>query len=472
MKSVIVELRNGYASVLSDDGCIVKIKDNNYEIGQVIQMINQRKGTVKKLATFAASAAAILVLGVSTWAYASPYSYVSLDVNPSIQFVLNRFDRVLSIKSVNDDGEEVLQEIKLENLKNKTIVQAINQTLDQISQLGYLSDNASAGIVITTSGKNMDKADELAIEIKDEVEDELNETYSTASVEVFSVGLERVEAARELGVTPGKLNLVEKLIAISNDVESANLQEWLDKPVKDIMKATKAYRKAIAVTGSAITIEGIDGDDLLSDKEAKKATKEADKAAKEADKSAKKADKAADKAVKEADKVARDAAKAIDKAGRNVDKIAEKENNNKSTNAAETEAKKAAKEAEKAIKEAAKETEMAARKSANEAQKAAKDAGKAAKDANLAAKKAKKAEKQNDDKSTKAAETEAKKAAEKAEKAANEALKALQDTKVNDIISIPNDKSDRSNGQANDNKNNNSNNNNGNNSGNGKGPKK
>lgn len=214
----------------------------------------------------------------------------------------------------------LLQEIKLDNLKNKTIVQAINHTLNQISELGYFSDETTAGIVITTSNKDMDKADEIALEIKEEIEDEITETYDTASVEVYSVGLERVEAAKELGVTPGKLNLVEKLIASSNDAESINLEQWLDKPVKDIMKATKAYRKAISVTGSAIIIEDIEEDDFLSDKEAKKAAKEADKAAKEAQ-----------KAAKDADKAAKDAKKA------------EKDNNDKSTKAAEAEAKTALK---------------------------------------------------------------------------------------------------------------------------------
>lgn len=470
MKAVILEIRNGYASVLSDDGCIIKIKNSNYEIGQVIQMTKQKNGAIKKLATFAASAVAVLVLGVSTWAYASPYSYVSLDVNPSIEFVLNRFDRVLSIKSVNDDGEEVLQEIKLSNLKNKTIIEAINHTLSQISELGYISDDSNAGIVITTSGKNMDKADELALEIKEEVEDEIVENYDTASIEVYSVGLERVEAARELGVTPGKLNLVEKLIASSNDSESINLEEWLDKPVKDIMKATKAYKKAITVTGSAITIEEIEEDDFLSNKEAKKASKQAEKAAKEAEKAAKEADKAAEKAAKEADKVAKKAAKAIEKAAKEAEKIVikEKAEENKQT--------------EKAIKEAAKEAEKAAKEAAKEAERAAKEANKAAKDAEKAAKETKKAVKENDDKSTKAAESEAKKAAKEAEKAAREALKALENTKDNDIDPIINDISgqegnteskDKSKGQANNNSNNNnSNKGNSNNSGKGNGPKK
>ena len=88
--------------------------------------------------------------------------------------------------------------------------------------------------------------------------------------------MERVEVARELGVTPGKLNLVEKLISSSDGSESINLEEWLDKPVKDIMKATIENRKSRAVTGSAIIIEDTKAIEK-ADREVAKAKEKADK---------------------------------------------------------------------------------------------------------------------------------------------------------------------------------------------------
>jgi hypothetical protein len=54
-----------------------------------------------------------------------------------------------------------------------------------------------------------------------------------------AVGLERVEEAKELGITPGKLNLIEKLIESSEDPESVTKEDWLDKSVKEIMEQTK-----------------------------------------------------------------------------------------------------------------------------------------------------------------------------------------------------------------------------------------
>ena len=40
MKSVVVEIKAGYAAVLSEDGCISKVKDKNYIVGQVIEIKN------------------------------------------------------------------------------------------------------------------------------------------------------------------------------------------------------------------------------------------------------------------------------------------------------------------------------------------------------------------------------------------------------------------------------------------------
>jgi hypothetical protein len=245
MKAVVVEIRDKFAAVLSDDGRIVKITNKNYEIGQVIEMKTQTIPKTRKLAVWAASFIAVVTLcGASAWAYFTPYSYVSLDVNPSVEYSLNRFDIVLDAEAVNDDGEEILNEIKVENLKNQPIKQAISETIEQISENGYFDDDTEGGIVIATSCNNNEKAEELAEELQLKAEEQIQENGNNVVVEVISVGYERVLNARELGVTPGKLNLVEKLKASSSDPDSIDIEEWLNKPVKEIMKATKENRKS------------------------------------------------------------------------------------------------------------------------------------------------------------------------------------------------------------------------------------
>ncbi len=292
MKAVVVELKNNRAAVLSDNGCVVTVKNNGYEIGQVIQMTDSRIQLSKKIAVFAASAAAFVVLGTGAWAYATPYSYVSVDVNPSIEYTINRFDRVLSVKAVNDDGEEILQEIALEDLENQTIQNAILRTVEQITAAGYFSGTTEGGIVITTASENVDKAEELATDLQQVVEEEVTQAEEDVVVEAYSVGLERVEEARELGVTPGKLNLVEKLQASLADPDAVNIEEWLTKSVKEIMKATKDNRKVSVVSGAAITMDekAIDKASKEEAKEEKRQERDEAKQQKDEEKSIKKSE--------------------------------------------------------------------------------------------------------------------------------------------------------------------------------------
>jgi hypothetical protein len=244
MKAIVVELKNDFAAVLSDDGCITTVKNKNYEVGQTIQLSKAGAHLYfqlhRKICVFAASAvAATVILATGTWAYASPYTYVSLDINPSIEYTVNRFDRVLKIKAMNDDGEELLHGT---DFVNKSISTAFSATIEQLTEAGYLNDKADNGIVIATSSENKDKAEELAADLQEIAEKHINEDGNSTEVEAFSVDSTLMDEAKELGVTPGKLNLIEKLKDAAASSDSVNMEEWFEKSVNEIKKATKSYK--------------------------------------------------------------------------------------------------------------------------------------------------------------------------------------------------------------------------------------
>lgn len=242
MKAVVVEIRKDNAALLSDDGCIVRVKNKNYQIGQEIETSLKTNVKFKKVAIFAAAACFALFIGGVATAYYVPSTYVSLDVNPSIEFSLNIFNRVLSVNGVNDDGSEIIEEIELSNLSNKTIDEAIAMVIDQITEDGYLNGEGN-GIVLTTSAKDLKRAAELAENLEDVATETVEENDLEAEVNAEAVGAQRVAQARELEVTPGKLNLVEKLIESAEDPESVDMNYWLDQSVKDIMAQTNENKE-------------------------------------------------------------------------------------------------------------------------------------------------------------------------------------------------------------------------------------
>ena len=72
MKAVIVDFRDGHAAALRDDGCVVKVRDAGYELGQVIEL-HERVQPRWRRTVFSLAAAAALLLSIGGAAYATPY---------------------------------------------------------------------------------------------------------------------------------------------------------------------------------------------------------------------------------------------------------------------------------------------------------------------------------------------------------------------------------------------------------------
>ena len=163
MKAIIVEVKGKYAAVLTDGGVVSKIKNRNYEIGQEIVIKNNSN---KLIRMSVAAAAAIMIFATPAWAYLAPYSYVSIDVNPSFEFLINRFDRVLTVKGFNDDGRELSKDINIDGLKNKEIQSAVKSVLNELKSKGYIIEGEEDSVIIATSSKSEAKKDTLSEKIR------------------------------------------------------------------------------------------------------------------------------------------------------------------------------------------------------------------------------------------------------------------------------------------------------------------
>lgn len=193
----------------------------------------------KKLIVSIASAVAVACFGcVGAYAYYTPAGYVSLDINPSIEYVVNTFDKVIDVNGVNQDGENIVDNI---DVQGKEIDDAIDQTIDQLIETGYIADENSELVISANYGDENDSED-LAQKLEDSAQEKLSEEGKKANIETFAVGKARVDEARKLGVTPGKLNLVEKLKKSSANPDEIVISDWLNKPVKQIQSEIKANK--------------------------------------------------------------------------------------------------------------------------------------------------------------------------------------------------------------------------------------
>ena len=164
MKAVIVDFRDGHAAALRDDGCVVKVRDAGYELGQVIEL-HERVQPRWRRTVFSLAAAAALLLSIGGAAYATPYGTVTLDADPSIQYTINMFDYVLDVKAENEEGEALLAELDIRHLRHRPVDSAITSAMQQLEQRRAPED-AALSVSVSANTRNERHTERLRRELE------------------------------------------------------------------------------------------------------------------------------------------------------------------------------------------------------------------------------------------------------------------------------------------------------------------
>lgn len=216
MRAVVVDIKNGYAALLQDDGTVVRKRNENYSIGDVV--VIRKKSLTGKFKVAAAAAMFFIIASVGVAAYETPYYYVSMDVNPGIIMEVNIFEKVISIEAVNEDAQAIMDGLEI---RNKGIETALCNAVERIEEEGYFENNND--IIIAASCKNEGKADRLALRLQERIENEVQEKGIEADVDSRGVGYEMVQQARQWSITPGKYNIITHLL--DEEVNENNTSE-------------------------------------------------------------------------------------------------------------------------------------------------------------------------------------------------------------------------------------------------------
>lgn len=156
-----------------------------------------------------AAACAMLLLAVGIggfWWAQTPVSYVSIDINPSIELGLNCFERVVSATAYNSEGEEILQGL---SLKGKKYTEAIDCVVESEAMGRYLAGKEELVLTVAAEGRQ-------------EKEIESGVAYYSDSVRhrchSVSADIETASLAHDNGMSVGKYNAYLQLSQYDSDV--------------------------------------------------------------------------------------------------------------------------------------------------------------------------------------------------------------------------------------------------------------
>lgn len=245
MKPVVMEVNGDRAVVLDGNGGFMKVRNRGYSVGQRLRRLPRASSAV--LGRWAAVAAAlVLLVAGGTVAYCTPYTQVSLDVNPSIELSLNLFDQVIDATPMNADGERILAQARALYGNLPGAVQAI---VDELAAQGYIEPGSEADILLTAASRDQDRSQALLQSAVRTAEERTEQLKINANVIGECVNAELRQRAREYGVSPGKLMLAERYALSTGKPEEVDLKNWLNKPVKEMLRE-------IAANGGEVSPKG------------------------------------------------------------------------------------------------------------------------------------------------------------------------------------------------------------------------
>ncbi|AGF55290.1 MULTISPECIES: hypothetical protein [Clostridium] len=218
---------------------------------------------MKRKIALALSGALILSLGGGGFAYAktTPVAYVSMDINPSVELGVNTFNEVVSAEAYNEDGKKVLEGT---NLIKTDVDKAVSTIITNAIEDGYVKEDGTSGIEIATASDKDKVADKLEETVKEVVNKTLEDNEVDATVEAEKVALQRRDEARKLGITPGKLNLIQKLQELDPSIK---VEDYKSSSVKEIMKKTNELRKANKQNEENLESTATDSENVSKDSE-------------------------------------------------------------------------------------------------------------------------------------------------------------------------------------------------------------
>ncbi|MBR5478903.1 MAG: hypothetical protein IKU84_01875 [Clostridia bacterium] len=217
MKGLIVDIKDDCAIVLKDDGMFVNIKNKKYTIGQRVRA--NGKSFINTLKIVACIA---LCLISSTFAYKfyyTPYSYLYIDINPSVRLDLNYFDMVIDCTPLNDDAKFI--EISSGNVED-----SINQVIIKCEEEGFLTEENNEIEI------NVSKSREKVRKSISKVEDKYKSTKYNLVVK--NTNDEECRKANVHGISVKRQRLIEEFSVVFGGDESGNAEKLQNKTTKEI----------------------------------------------------------------------------------------------------------------------------------------------------------------------------------------------------------------------------------------------
>lgn len=257
-RGTVMEKSAGSAVVMTPDGQFVRVKaSSETEIGDEISWSAQDRLTAapgflsrrRLRIAYAASAAVLLFLCVALWSFRAPpvVAYVSMDVNPSLEFGLDAKERVRQLRAVNEDALAIVENIPYKGEPVERVAQAVAQKLSDSKILA-----PGGGEVVIASVRLRTVDEEWEHQVTEKIEQALQNAVSAFSdpaaasggldIETVFLPVEVRKEAEAQGISSGKMAF---LLAAESGGHQVAVDELKKESVRSVASSWGGLKKVL-----------------------------------------------------------------------------------------------------------------------------------------------------------------------------------------------------------------------------------
>ena len=212
------KFKDAFDSIQADEE--LKLKTKTYVFNELEKRQNKHFNSHKLISL----ACTILIFFSSAyWLFLIPTIEIDIDINPSIELKVNRFDKVIYAEGRNQDGIELLQGIDTRFVNYEDVV---NQILNEEKILDLLNEDGM--MTISVVGDNLSQSDRV-------MKDMEHHSQKHHNVECLSMEQADSDVAHNLGMSCGKYRQYQILSQYDSSITTEEVSQMSMREIKDLI---------------------------------------------------------------------------------------------------------------------------------------------------------------------------------------------------------------------------------------------
>ena len=217
------ELRRALDSVRADEALkrrtqeYVAAQTGNYGIARRVSR------PTRGWRALAAASCLLIVLLLGCWIYLAPTAYISVDINPSLELYVNRFDQVVSAKGYNQAGQALADDLDIRFLNYSD---AVEQILGSETVSALLSQDGA--LTIAVSGADEGQCGRMLSQIE-------IATAGCRAAHCYVADAGEAAQAREYGMSCGRYRAYLALRELFPEIAPEDVADMTMREIRDLL---------------------------------------------------------------------------------------------------------------------------------------------------------------------------------------------------------------------------------------------